>query len=108
IVVVIFRTCLRFVAARRLRELPDFGISYATLGRRRRMFRKNATLRWTAAIVVNPECDRASLRVIVNVIRGNDRHTLAFLEWHRRTINSRAESRGDDRVDPAVQIRALF
>src|SRR5229473_4799809 len=58
-----------FLAARRLRELPDGGVGDAAGGGRRRIPRHGASGRGRTSIVVNPENESARVQMTANVVR---------------------------------------
>src|SRR5260370_39784828 len=77
-----------FLAARRLRELPDGGVANFAGGGRRRISRHGASRRGRTGIVVNPKNEIAPLQLVANVVRGDDRDAPAFVHRHTSAIHS--------------------
>src|SRR5260370_33389470 len=61
-----------FLAARRVRELPDDGRGNFAGGGRRRISRHGASRRGRTGIVVNPQNEIARVQVVDDVVRGDD------------------------------------
>lgn len=92
---------------RRLRILPGHRKFHAACGRLRSARGVNATGRGRARVVVNKKYDLPRFGVRVNIFSRDGRLSSAFLRGHPRTINSRAEMRGNHAVKPGEQVRHL-
>src|SRR5260370_3385923 len=79
-----------FLAARRLRELPDLGIGDAAFRRWRRILRDNTSGRRRAQVVIDPVDEVAAADVVTDVVGGDDSSPAAFADGHARAIHATA------------------
>ncbi len=77
-----------FLAAGRLRELPDGGVRDAACGWGRRTVRDDAAWRGRASVVINEICEVTLAEVVANVVGGDDGHAVAFVDGHSGAIDA--------------------
>ena len=92
-------------ALRRLRELPDFRETHATIGRVRRVRGKSAAGSGRAGVIDGPISDVASPGALANIFCGDD--VAIVRSGDAGAVNAGAESSADDGVHPGVDVSLL-
>jgi hypothetical protein len=93
-------------APRGLRKLPNLGKPNSAGRRIWRILRECTSGRRRARVINRPINDLACTGALANVFRGD--HFFRVRRNHPRTINSRAEPRGDDSIHPGKDISLLL
>lgn len=98
----------KFLAARRLRELPNGGVGDTACGCRLRIARDDAAGRRRARVIEDPVSEATLAEIVANVVGGDDGHTVAFVDGHARAIDSCAITGARECIDPGAQVCVIL